>query len=42
MASSPKNDITTIRVSTPTHELLKKKKRGGESFEDMIKRRFRL
>lgn len=35
-------DSTTIRMKWDTYHKLKAKKRGGETFDDMIKRRFRL
>jgi len=31
---------TTIPVSSDTHSLVKSKKRGGESFDDLIERVF--
>ena len=35
-------ESTTIRVPQSVHDELKKKKRGGETFGEMIARRFRL
>jgi predicted CopG family antitoxin len=34
--------ITTIQIDKDTREKIKKKKRGGESFNEMIRRRFGL
>jgi predicted CopG family antitoxin len=33
---------TTIQIDKDTREKLKKKKKFGESFDEMFKRRFRL
>ncbi|MFA5378048.1 MAG: hypothetical protein WC455_20015 [Dehalococcoidia bacterium] len=35
-------EITTIQLRPSTRELLKKRKRGGETYDDIIRRRFGL
>lgn len=45
MSNNPPNHKskgTTVWVSPSTRDALKKKKRGGESFDEMIRRRFRI
>ena len=37
-----KKTITTIQLDPRTRDALKRKKRGDESYDDFIKRRFKL
>ena len=42
MSQQRKRDITTLQIKPSTRDALKKKKRGGETFDELLRRGFRL